>query len=282
MVNYNGDLLPATSHFLNSENRGLLFGDALTDHLRHTGTSLLFWEEHYFRLMASMRQLRMEIPMSFTLDYLEGEMDKVLAASGLTGSPALIRIVVFRQGGTEVIPTSLEVSFIITARALAEPGFTLPEGDCRADLFRDYYIQADALGRLVHNNRIAEVLAGIYIHENDLHTCLLLNHRKELAEGLHGSLFLRKGSQIKTPPLQSGCTEGILRKVLLKQSWQEMGFEVSESAISPFELQQADELFLVHVAHGIRPITNYRKAVYSREAAGVVAQLLNEQLAGMP
>ena len=66
MVNFNGDLLPADSHFLNHQNRGLLFGDAITEHLRFAGSNIIFWEQYYFRLMASMRQLRMEIPMNFS------------------------------------------------------------------------------------------------------------------------------------------------------------------------------------------------------------------------
>lgn len=278
MVNFNGDLVPADAHFLNHRNRGLLFGDALTETLRHTGEAILFWEEHYFRLMASMRQLRMEIPMTFTLEFLEAEVSKTLTAGGLAGKPALAEIIVFRKDGTDLLPNSLESSFIIRATELSTSGFTPVEGPVRADLFRDYYIQADGLARLAHNNRIVQVLAGIYARENDLETCLLLNHRKEIAEGLHGTLFLRTGSALKTPPLHSGCTGSVLRDHLLKQSWQESPFELTEGEISPFELQQADELFLLHIKHGVMPITQYRKAAYSSEAAHFTADLLNSRI----
>ena len=278
MVNYNGDLLPASSHFFNHQNRGLRFGDALSETVRYSGENLLFWEDHYFRLMAAMRQLRMEIPMNFTLEVLEAEIRKTLAASGNEKSPALIELMVVRKGGTQLLPETQEISYIIEALPIEKVTFTTGKATFIADLFRDYYLQADALAQLPHHNRITPVLASIYASENDLDTCLLLNHRKEVAEGLHGNLFLRKGSQIKTPPLSSGCRAGILRGYLLKGGFSGDSLELVEEVISPFDLQQADELFLLDIVHGVQPITKYRKATFTDEAAHRVTQILNKMI----
>lgn len=279
MVNYNGDLLPHSSHFFNHQNRGLRFGDALSETIRYTGENLLFWEDHYFRLMAAMRQLRMEIPMNFTLETLEAEIRKTLVASSQNKSPALIQLIVFRKGGTQLQPKTNEVSYIIEAESLESAEFIKGRTPFIADLFRDYCLQADALARLPHHNRITPVLASIFASENELDTCLLLNHRKEVAEGLHGNLFLRMGSQIKTPPLSSGCRAGILRGYLLKEGgFEGDSFELVEEVISPFALQQADELFLLHITHGVQPITKYRKASFSDEAAEKVIEILNKRI----
>jgi branched-chain amino acid aminotransferase len=282
MVNYNGDLLPHASHFLNHQNRGLRFGDALSETIRYTGENLLFWEDHYFRLMAAMRQLRMEIPMNFTLETLEAEIRKTLAVSSLNKSPALIKLTVFRKGGTQLLPITNEVSYIIEAAALESAEFIKGRTPFIADLFRDYYLQANGLARLPHHNRITPVLASIFAGENKLDTCLMLNHRKEVAEGLHGNLFLRMGSQIKTPPLSSGCRAGILRGYLLKEGFDDDSFQLVEEVISPFALQQADELFLLDISHGVQPITKYRKATFSDEAAGRVTEILNKCILAGP
>ncbi|MCO5723364.1 aminotransferase class IV [Robiginitalea marina] len=276
MVNFNGDLLPASSHFTNHHNRGLRYGDALFERIKSTGKSLLFLESHYFRLMASMRQLRMEIPMEFTLEFLQEEIDKTLTAAGLSGKPAGVRLTVFRQDGVGYLPESLEVSYLIEATPLAQATFALGATPFTADLFRDYYLQADGLSRLDHAGKLPQVLASIYARDNGLDTCLLVNHRKEVAGGIHGNLFLRKGNQIKTPPQGSGCAEGVLWKVLLKQKWAENPYEITEAVVSPFELQQADELFLLDSLTGIQPITHYRKAVYGTEASEYFTRGLNE------
>ena len=73
MINSNGSLLNVDSTLL-SNNRGFLYGDAVFETLKICNGKILFWEDHYFRLMASMRILRMEIPMNFTLEYLENQV----------------------------------------------------------------------------------------------------------------------------------------------------------------------------------------------------------------
>lgn len=275
MVNFNGDLLPDSNHFLNHHNRGLQFGDVLSERIRYTGAALLFWEAHYFRLMASMRQLRMEIPMEFTLEYLQEEILKTLKASGRADVPCEIGITVFRKSGDGFLPPSLGISYVIDGIPLETAEFPEDSRGLVADLFKDYYLQADGLSQLPHNMRVPWVLAAIYAKENDFDTCLLVNHRKEIALGLHGNLFLRKGQEIKTPPLSDGCSDDILRKFLLKQDWNEMPYELLETHISPFELQQADELFMLDISTGVSSITQYRKAKYTREAATFVLNMIN-------
>jgi branched-chain amino acid aminotransferase len=278
MVNFNGDLLPDSNHFLDHQNRGLQFGDVLSERLRYTGSVLLFWEAHYFRLMASMRQLRMEIPMEFTLEYLQEEVLKTLTASGSREVPCEISITVFRRNGGRYLPPSPGISYVIDASPLESAQFPQDSPGLVADLFKDYYLQADGLSRLPHNMKLPWVLAAVYANENDFDTCLLVNHRKEIALGLHGNLFLRKGQELKTPPLTDGCSDDILRKFLLKQEWKDLPYELSEAHISPFELQQADELFMLDISSGVSSITRYRKATYTREAAAFVLDMINRYI----
>ena len=275
MVNFNGDLLPESSHFLNHQNRGLQFGDALSERIRYTGRTLLFWDAHYFRLMAAMRQLRMEIPMEFTLEYLQEEVFKTLNASGRLSAPGEINITIFREGGGHILPQPSKVQYLIVSEPLVKAEFSSDTPGLIADLFKDYYLQADGLARLPHISRLPFILAAIYAAENDLDTCLILNHRKEIALGLHGNLFLRKGSEIKTPPLSGGCSDDMLRKLLIGLNWKEIPYKLVETDISPFELQQADELFMADISTGISSITQYRKASYSREAAALVTEMVN-------
>ena len=278
MINFNGDLLADTHHFLNHTNRGLRYGDALTEFVRYSGSALQFWESHYFRLMAAMRQLRMEIPMEFTLENLEQEIMKTIEASGSLEVPNKVSITVFRNEGEDLLPESLTVSFIIQTSLLENAVYVLDSPKLKADLFKDYYLQADGLARLPHNNRLPLVLASIYARENGFDTCLILNHRKEVCMGLNGNLFLRKGTEVKTPPLTGGCPDGILRQFLLKQSWDHTPYHLKEENISPFELQQADELFMIDIASGINSIGHYRKATYSGEAALYFGNMINRYL----
>jgi branched-chain amino acid aminotransferase len=66
MENFNGILVESTTNSL-SNNRGFLYGDAVFETFKIVDNRILYLEDHYFRLMSSMRILRMEIPMHFTM-----------------------------------------------------------------------------------------------------------------------------------------------------------------------------------------------------------------------
>ena len=78
MVNLNGTLQSTQEGKVSINNRGLQYGDAVFETLKVVFNKINFWEDHYFRLMASMRILRMEIPMTFSMEFLENEIKKPL------------------------------------------------------------------------------------------------------------------------------------------------------------------------------------------------------------
>ena len=262
MVNFNGALLERDSNFFNYTNRGFLFGDILFEEVRTINGKLLFWEDHYFRLMASMRILRMEIPMAFTMEYLENEVVKTLESNDSAEKPSLITISVFRNPDSNLFPGSNDVSYTIGTELLPLPFYVLEEGAYEVELFRDYFINQDMLSKLSTNNKTVEVIASVFAMENGYADCLLLNTSKHVVGTLRGTLFIVKDSKIKTPPLLDGAKNHVIRKKLMEivEALDHYGME--EASISPFELQKADELFVLSNSKGIQPISKYRKKLY--------------------
>ncbi len=275
MVNYRGELIPGDSNFFNHTNRGFRFGDALFEEIRVIHGLPVFWEAHYFRLMAAMRILRMEIPMEFTMEFLQEQLLKTVAANGMDKKPALLRITVFREGGTEVNSVSAQVSYVIDAVELPGPFYTMGSAPYEVELFKDHTINADMLSNLSTCHTLLPTLASIYAVENGYSDCLLINVNKQVVGTIYGNLFLVKDNMIKTPPLQDGCTNSVLRKRLIEIVEAMASMELMEESISPFELQKADELFMVNIRQGIVPITRYRKKEYQQKTAVAVLGKLN-------
>lgn len=275
MVNFNGELLSQNVSFLNQHNRGLRYGDSLFESLRAVKEKLFFWEDHYLRLMASMRMLRMEIPMNFTMEFLEDKIQGVIAANHLNEGAARIRVTIFRNDGGLYLPKTNDISYFIEAKPMKNSFYVLEDTPYEVELFKDFYVNPDMLSTLKTNNRIINVVGSIFAKENDYHNGLLLNNDKQVVEALNGNLFLVKGSSIKTPPLKDGCLNGIIRKKLIEILKKLEGYELQESSISPFELQKADELFMTNSIVGIRPITQYRKKVFADTVAKDLLGKLN-------
>ncbi|MER3373793.1 MAG: aminotransferase class IV [Allomuricauda sp.] len=259
MINFNGSLFPENKEILTSKNRGLKYGDALFETLRCVNGTLFFWEDHYFRLMASMRMLRMEIPMEFTLEFLEDEIKKTIKENGFENKAVRVRLTVFRNEGGLYAPETNDISYIIETKLLDSPFYIINESDYEVELFKDYYVNKDMLSNLKTTNKILNVVASVYAKENGYANCLLVNTDKQVVEAINGNLFLVKGNTIKTPPLGDGCLNGIIRKKLMEVVGATDEFQLLEESVSPFELQKVDELFITNSIVGIQPISKYRK-----------------------
>ena len=275
MININGTILQKHQSTIAVSNRGLNYGDAVFETLRCSAGKIYFWEDHYFRLMASMRILRMEIPMNFTQEYLENQILTTIEANGSIVKPYRVKILVWRQQGGLYSPVTNKIDFSIACSELENPFYTLNQDHYEVALFKDHYITSGLLSSLKTNNKLIHVLGSIYAKENGYDNCLLLNEKKQIIEALNGNLFLVKGETIKTPPIKDGCLKGIMRKQLLGILSEMYDYDIKEVSISPFELQKADELFITNVVRGIQPITKYRKKEYSNTVAMEVLGKLN-------
>ena len=275
MINLNGTILEKHKAAISISNRGLNYGDAIFETLRVSAGKIYFWEDHYFRLMASMRILRMEIPMNFTQEYLETQILTTIEANGAITAAYRIKILVWRQEGGLYSPTTNEIDFSVQCSDLQNSFYLVSQDHYEVELFKDHYITSGLLSTLKTNNKIINVLGSIFAKENGYENCLLLNEKKQIVEALNGNIFLVKGDVIKTPPLKDGCLKGIMRKQILAILADLHDYDVQEVSISPFELQKADEMFVTNVITGIQSITKYRKKQYTNTIAKELLGKLN-------
>lgn len=273
MINFNGNIVETPD--FTSQNRAVLYGDAVFETMRYGGGKIYFWEEHYLRLMASMRIIRMEIPMQFTMESLEEEILKCLSAKSLNTGSARVRLTVYRNDGGTYLPQDNSVGYFISAQAIENSFYVLNGGDYEVELYKDHYVSADLLSTIKSTNKVINVTGSIFAEENGYQNCLLLNTNKMVIEALNGNLFVVKGNVIKTPPLADGCLRGIIRKQLIDMLGKLDDYEFEEASISPFELQKADELFITNTIVGIQPVTKYRKKSYKSTVAKDLLGKLN-------
>lgn len=276
MINFNGTLVPTTDSQL-ANNRGFLFGDGVFETVRVLEGKILFLEDHYFRLMSGMRIVRMQIPMDFTMEYLENQILNTVQASNCAAS-ARVRLTVCRGAGGFYLPKTNDVDYLIQAEPLDTTLYSISQDSYEVDLYKDFYVTQQLLSSVKTTNRLLNITASIYAHENGLQNCLLLNDSKNVIEATQGNLFLLSGNKLTTPPTGDGCINGVMRKQLLAIARKIEGIEVLEESISPFDLQKADELFITNVIKGIQPITKYRKKEFKTDFAQQLLVRLNSEV----
>ena len=269
MINFNGTIISSDDLALSNENRAFKYGDGIFETVKIKNGKIIFWEDHYFRLMASMRMLRMKIPMKFTLEFLQEEILKL--AENYSSETLRARFTVYRKDGGLYTPKTNEVDFIIDVKEVS----LVPKEIYKVDLFKDFYNYSGLLSTVKTTNKMLNVVASVFAEENDLDNCVLLNERKGVVEVTNGNIFLIKGNTVKTPAISEGCIKGVVRKKVIEILNKNEDYTIEETSISPFEIQKADEVFITNAIIGIQSVTNYRKKTFKTELTEKLKKSLN-------
>ena len=102
----------------------------------------------------------------------------------------------------------------------------------------------------------------------------MLNERGEIAECTAANIFAVKDGKVYTPPLSSGCLEGVTRGVLFEIA-PEAGVPIVEQTLHPENLYSADEVFISSTNRnllGVSEVAGHRIA----KAAGPITRKLDE------
>ena len=271
MINFNGKITDLSDQLIN--NRAFLYGDAVFETLIIFNDKILFWEDHYFRLMSSMRIIRLDIPDKYTPEFFKENIIKIHNNISQTGN-SRIRINIYRSSGGKYKPEKNTPSFIISCESINYNTYKLNKGHYEVDLYKDYYLDNQLISSIKSNNKIINVVASIYASENGFNNCILLNKDKLVSEFINSNLFIIKDEKIYTPTLKSGCLNGVLRKNLFK-ILSGSSFELCEQDLSTFDITQSDEIFGTNIAQGIFSVTKFRKKDYDCSKTKKIITMLN-------
>lgn len=262
---------------VSASDRAFRYGDAAFETMLARNGQIQFWEEHYFRLMAAMRILRMSIPMTYTPEYLEQEILRTLESADLLASDARVRLQVGRGPGGSYMPESDEVYFVIDTDPLDLIPFQVGKG-LHVDVFRDHKKARNLLSSVKSSNALFYIIAAQWARENDLDDCLILNEDNQVIESTRSNLFLyvAEGQKLITPEKDSGALKGIMQKKVRELS-EKLKLELQERPISPFDVLKADEVWLTNSLRGVQSVRQYKKQSFGSEMAQKMNGLIELQ-----
>ena len=274
MVNINGTLCARSQALFKAGNRAFLYGDRLFETIRYQNGKLLFWEDHYFRMMGGACILRMDIPIHLNIEFFEEEIIKTIEACKLVESSARIRLSIYRADGGLYMPTERSFEYLIEAEKLQASNLSLNSKGLEIDVFHDHLKPKQALSNVKGANSVISVLSSIYAHENSLDEAIILNSESHICETTASNIFVVMGKHIFTPHLSTGCVDGIVRKQIIDNAgfW---GYSIEEKNMKTFELIKADEIFLTNSIKGIQWVAAYKNKKYQNE---ITSDIFNKLL----
>lgn len=259
-INFNGKLFFDNEPVLLASNRGYRYGDGLFETMKLYNGKILFSDYHFERLFEGLSLLKIEIPKLFTAEKLELEIVQI-CKKNKCDDLARIRLSVFRGNGG-LYDDDKGLQYILECWPLPVSVNYLNENGLVIDVFPDAEKSCTKFANLKSANFLPYSMAAIYVKENKINDCLVLNTSGSIADSTIANLFIIKNDIISTPALEEGCIKGTVRRYLI-ESFRTANYEIQELAISVNDLKNADEVFLTNSINGIRWVRLFRENNYT-------------------
>jgi len=235
-VTHNGRLLPIEEVRLSPGQAGLLSGWGLFTTLRIFDGIPFAFERHWRRLQKDAA--RTHVPFPFDPETVRAHLAELLRANHVREGTARIYVIYNKVGFWQSDEPFPEADLVLYTAGLPA------------------YHEPARLGLRAEGRHAASPLAGVKVtswlnnvwnlaeaQQRGFDEVVLLNERGEVSECTAANLFCVRGGQVETPPLSSGCLEGVTRAVLLEIS-PKAGVPCIEKTLRPEDLRTADEVFI--------------------------------------
>jgi len=247
-----------TSDELNVKNRAFLLGDAVKVSFFIRNSKLIMDEECYFFLMASMRKMRMNIPLTYTLEFFQTLFQKEVI-EGKNSKNAIINFQVFRNSDELTLAKS-SISYFYEVDE-KDDILTIHQRLLELDLIKEINVNNNLLSNIrVHCPE--NIYGGIYAQENDLDDVILLNPNKRIARSTSGNLLFLEGNIIKVPKHSEGAYISPLLENFVTFLHKNNLADIQEHEIIAFESQKAEEILMISDEKGIFSVGKIRNKTF--------------------
>lgn len=267
-----GTYVPLAEACIPILDRGFVRSDATYD-VAHVWRGRFFrLDDHIDRFFASMRELRMSLPM--TRDDIRTVMLECVRRSGL--DDAYVQITCTRgvppRGSRD--PRDCRNRFY----AFAQPFVWIANDDQRRDglklkVSRVQRIPPASVDPRVKNFHWIDLTRGIFdAYDSGATVGVLVDGAGNLTEGAGFNIFLVRDGRLATPG--AGVFEGMTRRTILELC-EEEGRPCEVRDVPAAEIGDADEVFLTSTAGGVMPVTEVDGRPVGDGRPGPVTTALN-------
>jgi branched-chain amino acid aminotransferase len=247
---------------------GLICGWGLFTTVRIVQGEAFAYERHWRRLEKDAALTR--LPLTYSGAKVRVYLQEVIRANKVIEGCARIYVVWNTVGSWKSEEKMPEVDLVITT----------------ADL--PHYPETVKLTVREHGRHAASPLAGVKTiswlnsvwaageaQREGFDEVVLLNERGEVSECTAANIFAVKKEKIMTPPLNSGCLEGVTRGVLMEVA-ADAGAGVVEQTLRLEDLYEADEVFVTSTNRNVIGVREIAGRKIGTGATGEMTKKLDE------
>lgn len=238
----NGEYFSKDDAKISVYDHGLLYGDGVFEGMRIYSGKVFRLQQHLMRLWESAISIGLVIPI--TPEQMTKDVNQTVSNNRL--DDGYIRLVVTRGSGSLGLDPNrcADPQVIIIADKITLYPDELYQNGLElvtAATIRNH--PAALSSRIKSLNYLNNIMAKMEGMNAGCVEALMLNHKGEVAECTGDNIFIVKGGQLITPPIDAGILEGITRNAVLELA-AEAEIDACEVPLSRHDIYTADECFL--------------------------------------
>ena len=275
LIYLDGKYLEKSKAVVSVFDHGLLYGDGVFEGIRAYNGSVFRLVDHINRLYDSAKSIRLKIPLT------KHEMTEAVLETIRRNElrDAYVRLVITRGAGDLGVDPSLcknPTVFIIAEPMASVLGPREPRV-IRVIISSYRRDRVDATSHEIKSlNYMNSILAKIEATSAGADDAILLDPRGFVSEASVSNVFLAKDGRIATPSHGAGILHGITRDRVIRLC-SDLGIEVQERDVTPFELTTADEVFVVGTKSEILSVGSISGAKVGSGGAGPITKRLYQE-----
>lgn len=258
---YNGVLKKEDEFCLDTNNRAFLYGEAFFETIFGHYDKLPFLKLHHKRILDAIEIFGFE-PLNEIEDLHQlKDMIIFLTHKNKVYNSYRVRIIFYRKSGGLYLPQNKEMEYIIQITKLEKDPLKAPLKSISLGVYTDISKNASIISKF-KTNSLLSVFSSRFANQNQLDDVLILNSNNNIVETTNSNIFFLLKDKIVTPPLSSGCVEGIARHIIINNIGPELNYKVSEEDVTMDIFNKASEIFTTNAIHFINSVKNFKEKRY--------------------
>lgn len=247
------------------KNGSFWYGDGFFEAMKWVNGQLLFADLHWERIVTSCVILKMKNPFHG----FESFKNMVEQLATEDGNPVQrLKLTLWRNTFMGYQPDGEKVEYLFTTTHLNDSSYTLNTNGLKLGIYSENLKSISKLGNVKSTSSQLYVLATLYAQSKNLDDVILLNSKHHILETSRSNIGVVINGTIYTPPLNEGCLDGIMRRVLL-QICNEDNIPIQQEPINLEMLKKANETFTTSAIRGIQWVKSIEDQAFDSQAMSI-------------
>jgi len=268
----NGKFVALKNAKISILDRGFQYGDGIFETMRAYNGCVFMLMEHINRLFISLKILHIKPPYS-KKEFCD-LVNKTLCINKLKN--AYIKITATRGVASSGI--DIEGFLKPTISIYAKPLDAIPKSLYKNGISANFACieknEKSFTSKIKSQNYLDNILARAEAKTAGFDEAIFVNSRGYVCEATTSNMFMVKKGVIITPPSTAGLLPGITRKAIIRIIMHFFNNKIYEKNIKPYDLINADEIFLTNSILEIIPVVKLGKTKISCGKPGIFTRLL--------